>query len=74
MKDVLQELNKRRENARLGGGVDRIEAQHSKGKLTARERIEILMDQYSFEEFDMFVSHRCTDLRWSNLNPLVMVS
>ena len=53
MKDVLQELNKRRENARLGGGVDRIEAQHSKGKLTARERIEILMDQDSFEEFDM---------------------
>ena len=45
MKDVLQELKKRRENARLGGGIDRIEAQHSKGKLTARERIEILMDQ-----------------------------
>ena len=61
MKDVLQELKKRRENARLGGGIDRIEAQHSKGKLTARERIEILMDQDSFEEFDMFVTHRCTD-------------
>ena len=49
MKDVLLELRKRRENARLGGGSNRIEAQHSKGKLTARERIEILMDQDSFE-------------------------
>ena len=69
MKDVLQELNKRRENARLGGGMDRIEAQHSKGKLTARERIEILMDQDSFEEFDMFVSHRCTDFEMEQSKP-----
>ena len=57
----LARIKKEKRNARLGGGIDRIEAQHSKGKLTARERIEILMDQDSFEEFDMFVTHRCTD-------------
>ncbi|MEW5964413.1 MAG: acyl-CoA carboxylase subunit beta [Pseudomonadota bacterium] len=61
MKDVIEELEKRRENARLGGGIQRIEAQHSKGKLTARERIELLMDDGSFEEFDMYVEHRCAD-------------
>ncbi len=59
--DVLQELENRRELARLGGGERRIAAQHSKGKLTARERIELLLDDGSFEEFDMFVAHRCTD-------------
>ena len=74
MKDVLLELRKRRENARLGGGSNRIEAQHSKGKLTARERIEILMDQDSFEEFDMFVSHRCTDFDMEKSNLLAMAS
>jgi propionyl-CoA carboxylase beta chain len=61
MKDVIEELEKRRENARLGGGIARIEAQHKRGKLTARERIELLMDDGSFEEFDMYVEHRCTD-------------
>ncbi|MCK0096342.1 acyl-CoA carboxylase subunit beta [Yoonia sp. F2084L] len=61
MMDVLQELETRREAARLGGGEKRIAAQHSKGKLTARERIELLLDDGSFEEFDMFVAHRCTD-------------
>jgi propionyl-CoA carboxylase beta chain len=61
MKDVLDELDRRRGEARLGGGTRRIAAQHSKGKLTARERIEILLDEGSFEEFDMFVEHRCTD-------------
>lgn len=59
--DVLQELETRRAAARLGGGEKRIAAQHSKGKLTARERIELLLDDGSFEEFDMFVAHRCTD-------------
>ena len=59
--DVLQELETRREAARMGGGAKRIDAQHSKGKLTARERIELLLDDGSFEEFDMFVAHRCTD-------------
>ncbi|MEM9359522.1 MAG: acyl-CoA carboxylase subunit beta [Pseudomonadota bacterium] len=61
MKDIIQELERRREIARLGGGERRIEAQHKRGKLTARERIDLLMDEGSFEEFDMFVEHRCTD-------------
>lgn len=57
----IDELIEKREQARLGGGLKRIEAQHSKGKLTARERIETLLDEGSFEEFDMFVTHRCTN-------------
>ena len=61
MKDIIQELERRRDIARLGGGERRIEAQHKRGKLTARERIDLLMDEGSFEEFDMFVEHRCTD-------------
>ncbi|ERP97682.1 methylmalonyl-CoA carboxyltransferase [Labrenzia sp. C1B10] len=61
MKEVLAELEQRRETARLGGGQRRIDGQHAKGKLTARERIEILLDEGSFEEFDMFKQHRCTD-------------
>src|ERR1043165_7223124 len=61
MKDILEKLETRRENARLGGGKTRIEAQHKRGKLTARERVELLMDKDSFEEFDMFVEHRATD-------------
>ena len=61
MRDILQELETRRAKARLGGGERRIESQHKKGKLTARERIELLLDEGSFEEFDMFKSHRCTD-------------
>jgi propionyl-CoA carboxylase beta chain len=61
MQDILEELERRREQARLGGGQRRIEAQHAKGKLTARERIEVLLDEGSFEETDMFVEHRCND-------------
>lgn len=61
MKDVLKELERRREIARVGGGKERIEAQHKKGKLTARERIEVFLDEGSFEEFDMYVEHRSTD-------------
>jgi len=61
MKEIIEELEKRRENARLGGGLARIEAQHKRGKLTARERIDLLLDENSFEEFDMYVEHRCTD-------------
>ena len=61
MKHILDGLEQRRASARLGGGHKRIEAQHARGKLTARERIELLLDQGSFEEFDMFVTHRCTD-------------
>src|SRR5689334_15694445 len=61
MKDIIEELEKRRANARLGGGQARIDAQHNRGKLTARERIELLMDENSFEEFDMYIEHRCSD-------------
>ncbi|MFD0980162.1 MULTISPECIES: acyl-CoA carboxylase subunit beta [Tropicimonas] len=61
MKDILEELETRRASARLGGGQRRIDNQHQKGKLTARERIDLLLDEGSFEEFDMFVAHRCTD-------------
>ena len=61
MREILRELEARRSKARLGGGNKRIETQHQKGKLTARERIEVLVDEGSFEEFDMFVSHRCVD-------------
>ncbi|MFA6199472.1 MAG: acyl-CoA carboxylase subunit beta [Bacteroidales bacterium] len=59
--DKIKQLLDKREEAKLGGGQKRIDSQHAKGKLTARERIEILLDEGSFEEFDMFVSHRCTD-------------
>ena len=61
MKDILDRLEQRRDDARLGGGKSRIEAQHRRGKLTARERIELLLDKGSFEEFDMFVEHRSND-------------
>ena len=61
MKEVLEELEIRRDRARAGGGEKRSEAQHKRGKLTARERIELLLDDGSFEEFDMFVEHRCID-------------
>ena len=61
MTDILAELENRRRAARMGGGQRRIDAQHAKGKLTARERVELLLDEGSFEEFDMFVAHRCTD-------------
>ncbi|HCX68421.1 MAG TPA: methylmalonyl-CoA carboxyltransferase, partial [Rhodobiaceae bacterium] len=54
MKDILRRLEERRQEAKAGGGQRRIDAQHAKGKLTARERIELLLDEGSFEEFDMF--------------------
>ena len=59
--EKLNELIELRKKAQLGGGVDRIEAQHAKGKMTARERILMLLDEGSFEEYDMFVTHRCTN-------------
>src|SRR5438094_35828 len=61
MKHILEKLEERRARARAGGGQARIEAQHKRGKLTARERLELLMDKGSFEEFDMFVEHRSAD-------------
>jgi len=61
IQNKIQELIDLREKAKLGGGEKRIESQHKKGKLTARERLQLLLDEGSFEEFDMFVSHRCID-------------
>src|ERR1700733_3609702 len=58
MKDIIDKLEERRDSARAGGGTRRVEAQHKRGKLTARERVELLMDKNSFEELDMFVEHR----------------
>jgi propionyl-CoA carboxylase beta chain len=61
MHDIIRQLDEKRAQARLGGGAKRIDAQHKKGKLTARERIEVFLDDDSFEEWDMFVEHRCRD-------------
>ena len=61
MQNIIAELEAKRTKARQGGGKRRIDAQHSKGKLTARERIDVLYDEGSFEEWDMFVEHRCND-------------
>jgi propionyl-CoA carboxylase beta chain len=61
MQEVIKELEKKREAAALGGGQRRIDVQHSRGKLTARERIDLLLDEDSFEEWDTFVEHRCND-------------
>ena len=66
MHDIIKQLEAKREQARLGGGQKRINAQHGKGKLTARERIELLLDEGSFEEWDMFVEHRCNDFGMAN--------
>ena len=65
----IQELIKKRESARQGGGQKRIEAQHAKGKMTARERIEMLVDSGSFEEYDMFLTHRCTNFDMAQSHP-----
>ena len=69
MKDILGELETRRASARAGGGERRVAAQHAKGKLTARERLELLLDEGSFEEFDMFVAHRATDFGMAEDRP-----
>ncbi|MDP6121452.1 MAG: acyl-CoA carboxylase subunit beta [Rhodospirillales bacterium] len=61
MHDIIRQLEEKRRRARLGGGKKRIDVQHEKGKLTARERIEVLLDADTFEEWDMFVEHRSTD-------------
>ncbi len=69
MHDIIKQLDEKRRQAGLGGGKKRIEAQHKKGKLTARERIELLLDPDSFEEWDMFVEHRCTDFGMEKQSP-----
>ncbi len=65
MQDIVRQLDEKRAAAESGGGQRRIEAQHAKGKLTARERIELLLDPGTFEEWDMFVEHRCVDFGMS---------
>jgi propionyl-CoA carboxylase beta chain len=65
MREIIQKLEQKRAAARVGGGVARINTQHGKGKLSARERIELLFDEGSFEEWDMFVEHRCVDFGMS---------
>ena len=61
MHDIINQLDTKRARAALGGGQKRIDAQHAKGKLTARERIDLLLDEGTFEEWDMFKEHRCVD-------------
>jgi propionyl-CoA carboxylase beta chain len=65
MQDIIHQLELKRDGARAGGGEKRVSAQHSKGKLSARERLEILLDEESFEEWDMFVEHRCSEFGMS---------
>ena len=66
MHDIIEQLEHKRAAARLGGGQKRIDAQHARGKLSARERIELLLDSGSFEEWDMFKEHRCVDFGMSD--------
>ncbi len=66
MQEIIRQLEEKREAARLGGGQKRIDSQHAKGKLTARERIELFLDPDSFEEWDMFKEHRCHDFGMGN--------
>jgi propionyl-CoA carboxylase beta chain len=61
MLKILEQLEAKRQAARMGGGQARIDAQHKKGRLTARERLELLLDPDSFEEYDMYVEHNCVD-------------
>ncbi|MER2606944.1 MAG: acyl-CoA carboxylase subunit beta [Siculibacillus sp.] len=61
MKEILAELERRRTEAWLGGGQKRIDAQHKRGKLTARERLDVFLDEHSFEEIDIYVEHRCNE-------------
>ena len=61
MKEILEKLNEKRSLAIVGGGRKRQDSQHKKGKLTSRERIEVLLDEGTFEEWDMFVEHRCSE-------------
>ncbi|MBT5752151.1 MAG: acyl-CoA carboxylase subunit beta [Rhodospirillaceae bacterium] len=61
MQEILRQLEEKRARARAGGGQRRVDSQHKKGKLSARERIDLLLDPGSFEEWDMFVEHRCNE-------------
>jgi len=69
MQEILEQLEEHRREARLGGGQKRIDAQHGKGKLTARERLDVLLDEGSFEEYDTYKTHRCTDFGMEDTRP-----
>src|SRR5213592_3982268 len=69
MHDIIEQLEAKRAKARLGGGEKRIAAQHGKGKLSARERLELLLDDGTFEEWDMFVEHRSNDFGMEKNRP-----
>ena len=64
--DFKKNLEESRKDALLGGGLKRIQTQHSRGKLTARERISLLLDENSFNEYDMFKTHRCDEFDMQN--------
>lgn len=66
MRQIMTDFERRRTEACSGGGRRRIDAQHAKGKLIARERIEVLLDEDSFEEYDMYVTHRAVDFGMAN--------
>ena len=70
MQEILRRLEEKRAAARAGGGARRVQTQHDKGKLTARERIALLMDEGTFEELDPFVQHRATEFGLANDRPL----
>src|SRR5260370_30160037 len=67
--DPLDELRRRSAEAEAGGGPERREREHKAGKLTARERIHLLLDEATFEELDKFVMHRCSDFRMAHQRP-----
>ena len=71
--DKIKELERRNLEAKLGGGQARIDQQHARGKMTARERIEFLLDKDSFQELDKFVVHRCHDFGMEKKRSPVMV-
>ena len=73
VEEKIKQLKGLREQAKLGGGQKRIEEQHAKGKLTARERIELLLDEGSFNEIDQFVVHQCTEFGMSDRKFLATV-
>ncbi len=72
MKSKVEILREKLEEGKLGGGIKRIEAQHKKGKLTARERVELLMDPGSFEEIGALVTHRTKDFGMKVRNSMAM--
>ena len=72
MQDIIEQLEKKRKAAALGGGQERIDKQHARGKLTARERIELLLDEGSFEEWDTFVDTAAPILAWRTRQSRVM--